>query len=108
MADKPRIKLPTQARRGEIIQVKTLISHIMGNGQRRDQDGNLIPRRIINTFTCEFNGRPQFRCDLDTAIAANPYIRFAAKIEESGVFRFAWLDDDGTTITAEAPITVVP
>ena len=107
MPDKPRIRIPAQAKQGEIIRVKTLISHVMENGLRRDRDGKLISRKIINTFTCEFNGKLIFRCDLDTAIAANPYLQFAARIDESGVFRFAWLDDDGTTITAEERITVV-
>jgi sulfur-oxidizing protein SoxZ len=108
MIEKPRIKLPKAAKKGEIIQVKTLISHSMENGLRRDKDGNVIPRKIINTFTCEFNGRPVFGCDLDTAVAANPYLEFAARIEESGTFRFTWQDDDGSTITAEESITVIP
>jgi sulfur-oxidizing protein SoxZ len=107
MPDRPRIRIPAQAKQGEIIQVKTLISHVMENGLRRDRDGKLISRKIINTFTCEFNGKLIFRCDLDTAIAANPYLQFAARIDESGVFRFAWLDDDGSTITAEERITVM-
>jgi sulfur-oxidizing protein SoxZ len=97
-----------KARRGEIIQIKTLISHIMENGQRRDKDGNIIPRKIINTFICEFNGRQVFGCDLDTAVAANPYLQFAGRIEESGTFRFTWRDDDGSTITADEHITMIP
>ena len=108
MAEKPRIRLPKQARRGEIIQIKTLISHSMENGQRRDGNGSIIPRKIINTFTCEFNGKPVFRCDLDTAVAENPYLAFAARMEESGVFRFSWQDDDGSTITTDENIVVIP
>jgi sulfur-oxidizing protein SoxZ len=108
MIEKPRIRLPKQASKGEIIQIKTLISHVMENGQRKDRDGNIIPRRIINRFACEFNGAPVFSCDLDSAIAANPYLQFAAKVEESGTFRFIWRDDDGSTITADETITVVP
>jgi sulfur-oxidizing protein SoxZ len=108
MAEKPRIKLPKQARRGEIIQIKTLVSHVMENGLRRDKDGAVIPRKIINSFTCEFNGRPLFSCDLDTAVAANPYLDFAARVDESGTFRFTWRDDDGSTITADEMVTVIP
>jgi sulfur-oxidizing protein SoxZ len=108
MIEKPRIKLPKQAKRGEIIQIKTLISHIMENGQRRDKDGNIIPRKIINAFSCQFNGQPVFSCDLDTAVAANPYLQFTARIEESGTFRFTWRDDDGSSVTADENITVIP
>jgi sulfur-oxidizing protein SoxZ len=107
MADKPRIRLPKDAKKGEIIQIKTLLSHPMENGLRKDQNGNLVPRKIINAFACTFNGKPVFSCDLETAIAANPYLQFSARVEESGTFRFSWIDDDGTTITADESITVV-
>ena len=106
MAEKPRIKLPKDAKRGEIIQIKTLVAHIMESGQRRDKDGKIIPRMIINSFLCTFNGTPGFSCGLESAVAANPYLQFSAKVEESGTFRFSWVDDDGITITAEEKITV--
>jgi L-cysteine S-thiosulfotransferase len=53
---KPRVKVPKTASAGEVITIKTLISHEMESGQRKDKDGNVIPRKIINKFTCEFNG----------------------------------------------------
>jgi sulfur-oxidizing protein SoxZ len=106
MADKPRIKLPKDAKTGEIIQIKTLISHVMETGLRKDASGNVIPRKIINKFTCEFNGKPVFSADIEAAVAANPYLQFAAKVEESGTFKFTWIDDDGTVTTAEEKITV--
>ncbi len=106
MADKPRIRLPKEAKKGEIIQIKTLVSHVMETGLRKDADGKTIPRKIINTFACTFNGKPVFSGELEPAIAANPYLQFSAKVEESGTFRFSWTDDDGTTITADETITV--
>jgi len=106
MADKPRIKLPKEAKKGEIVQIKTLISHPMESGQRKDAQGNTIPRKIINKFTCEFNGKPVMSMNLESAISANPYIQFDARVEESGTFRFSWTDDDGTVTTAEETITV--
>ena len=33
MAEKPRIKLPKEAKKGEVIQIKTLVSHIMESGR---------------------------------------------------------------------------
>ena len=106
MAEKPRLKLPTEAKKGEVIEIKTLLPHVMESGQRKDKDGNPIPRKIINKFACEFNGMPVFSVNLDPAIAAKPYIEFNAKVEESGTFKFAWTDDDGTITTAEEKITV--
>ena len=106
MADKPRIKLPKDAKKGEVIEIKTLVSHIMESGQRKDRDGKTIPRKIINKFTCEFNGKPVFTANIEPAVAANPYLSFKAKVEESGTFKFSWTDDDGTVTTAEEKITV--
>lgn len=103
---RPRVKVPKTASAGEIITIKTLISHNMESGQRKDGDGNTIPRRIINRFTCEFEGRKVFECVLDPAISANPFFEFSAKVEQSGTFKFTWVDDDGSVYTHESPITV--
>ena len=108
MAVKPRIKLDKkEAKKGDIVEVKALVSHVMESGQRRDSAGNVIPRKILNKFTCEFNGKPVFSADLEPAVAANPYIQFNAKVDESGTFKFTWTDDDGTVTTTEEQIKVV-
>ena len=106
MAEKPRLKLPKEAKKGEIIEIKTLMPHVMESGQRKDIVGKTIPRRIINKFTAEFNGKPVFSATIEPAVAANPYLQFTAKVEESGTFKFSWTDDDGSIITAEEKITV--
>src|SRR4029077_766710 len=101
MAEKPRIKLPKEAKKGEVIEIKTLIAHVMETGLRTDQDGKIIPRKIINKFTCEFNGKPVFSVDIERAVAANPYMQFPARVEESGTFNFTWPHGDGTVATPE-------
>lgn len=101
---KPRVKVPKTAAIGDIITIKTLISHKMESGQRKDGDGNVIPRQIINTFKCEFNGNPVFSCDLDPAISSNPYFEFKARVDEAGTFKFTWIDDDGTVTESEKSI----
>ncbi len=106
MADKPRLRVPKEAKKGEIIEIKTLMPHVMQTGLVKDQDGKLIPRKIINKFTAEFNGKPVFSASIEPAVAANPYFQFTAKVEESGTFRFSWFDDDGTVTTADETITV--
>jgi sulfur-oxidizing protein SoxZ len=103
---KPRVKVPKTAKPGEVIVIKTLINHEMESGQRKDKDGNVIPRKIINKFACEFNGQPVFSCDIDPAISANPYFEFSAKVAESGTFKFSWADDDGAVYTDEQKIEV--
>lgn len=103
---KPRVKLPKTAAAGEVITIKTLVSHPMESGQRKDSSGNVIPRKIINKFTCEFNGQPVFSCAIEPAVSANPYLEFTAKMAESGTFKFTWVDDDGTVTTAEEQVAV--
>jgi sulfur-oxidizing protein SoxZ len=103
---KPRIKAPSSARKGEVIEIKTLISHAMESGQRKDKDGNLVPRKIINAFTCTLNGREIFSAKLEPAVAANPYLSFFLKASESGTLEFAWVDDDGSVYKAQQPLTV--
>ncbi|HWM48890.1 MAG TPA: thiosulfate oxidation carrier complex protein SoxZ [Xanthobacteraceae bacterium] len=106
MAEKPRLKVPKEAKKGEIIEIKTLLAHPMETGLRKDASGKLIPRKIINKFTCEFNGKPVFSADIEPAVAANPYIQFTAKVEESGTFKFTWTDDDGTVTSVDQQIKV--
>jgi sulfur-oxidizing protein SoxZ len=78
----------------------------MESGQRKDSSGKIIPRKIINKFTCEFNGKTVFTCDLDPAVSANPYLEFTSKVPESGTFKFTWVDDDGSVYTDEQQIKV--
>jgi sulfur-oxidizing protein SoxZ len=108
MADvKPRIRLDKKtAKKGDIIEVKTLVSHVMESGQRKDSAGNTIPRKIINKFTVDLDGKPIFTADIEPAISANPYMQFKFKAQESGTLTFTWIDDDGTKITAQEKITV--
>jgi sulfur-oxidizing protein SoxZ len=104
---RPRIRLDRrEVRRGETIGVKTLVQHIMETGLRKDADGNIIPRMIIHTFTCELNGGFVFGCDLESAVSANPYIEFRFRPAESGTLTFTWIDDQGARIEATETITV--
>jgi sulfur-oxidizing protein SoxZ len=107
MADvKPRVRVPATASAGETIVLKTLINHVMESGQRKDADGNTIPRQIINRFTAEFNGELVIDVTLEPAISTNPYFEFEAVVPESGEFTFTWYDDDGSVYTATEAITV--
>lgn len=103
---KPRVKVPKTASKGEIITIKTLISHKMESGQRKDGDGNIIPRSIINRFTCDFNGQTVFACDIEPAISANPFFEFDVKVEEAGTFKFTWIDDDGSVYEKSSDIAI--
>ena len=103
---KPRVKVPKTAAAGETITIKTLISHKMESGQRKDDDGNVIPRSIINRFTADFNGQNVIDVTLEPAISTNPYFQFEAIVPESGEFTFTWYDDDGDVYDTSKKISV--
>ncbi|WP_295312121.1 thiosulfate oxidation carrier complex protein SoxZ [Roseobacter sp.] len=103
---KPRVKVPKTASAGETIEIKTLISHTMESGQRKDSDGNVIPRSIINRFTAEFNGQNVIDVTLEPAISTNPYFQFEAIVPETGEFLFKWYDDDGSVYEETKAVTV--
>ncbi len=105
--NKPRIKLPDNIKVGDIIEVKTLISHVMETGQRRDAEAKIISRNIIHGFTATFNGRPIFQADLQPGISANPYITFQMRVGGPGEFEFTWIDDQGTKVIERARLNVV-
>lgn len=105
-APTPRVRVPPTAKPGEMIEIKTLISHEMESGQRKDAAGAVIPRKIINKFTAAFNGKTVFEADWNPAISANPYQSFFYKAAESGDFTFVWKDDDGSEYKATNKLTV--
>ena len=72
------INVPKKAKLGDVIEIKTLISHIMETGFRHSTTGVPIPRDIIST-----------------TIAT-----------ESGKIEFTWQGDNGFLATASASITV--
>lgn len=101
------VSMPKQAKRGEVLEIKTLAQHPMETGYRRTQEGVVIPRNIIRTFVCIYNGAEVFRMELHPAIAANPLIAFTTVATESGTLEFQWSGDNGYTVTESAGITVV-
>ena len=100
------INVPKNAKRGEIIEIKTLMSHIMETGYRHTSEGVVVPRDIITSFACHYNGVEIFRADLFPAIAANPFITFFTVATESGKFEFEWIGDKGFSEIASASITI--
>ena len=103
----PRVRVPETVSKGEVVVIKTLIDHEMESGLRKDSEtGKLVPRHIINKFVATFDGQPVFSADLDTGVAANPFLQFSLKVMRSGVLELAWHDDDGTVYRAVKKIEV--
>ena len=100
------IKVPAVAKRGEVIEIKTLISHPMESGYRVGTNGTTIPRDIVTMFTCSYNGEEVFRAELSPAIAANPFLSFFTVARNSGTLEFRWAGDNGFAATETATLRV--
>jgi sulfur-oxidizing protein SoxZ len=101
------VNVPAEARRGEVIEIRTLAGHSMETGFRRTQLGELIARDIIRSLVCTYNGVEIFRAELHPAIAANPLLSFTTVATESGTLEFRWTGDNGYSATQTASIKVV-
>jgi sulfur-oxidizing protein SoxZ len=102
----PRVQVPSAATKGEVIEVKAIIGHQMETGLRKDAEGNVIPRKIINKFVCRYNGANVFVVDLHEAVAANPYFEFYLRASESGRLDFIWEEDGGGVYALAQQLTV--
>jgi sulfur-oxidizing protein SoxZ len=78
------VNVPAKAKRGEVIEVKTLAGHV-----------------------CTYNGVEVYRVELHPAVAANPMINFTTIATESGTLEFRWTGDNGFSMAESATITVV-
>ena len=106
MTARTLINVPAKARKGEIIEIKTLIAHPMETGFRVGLNGALIPRDIITTFACTYNGEEILRAEFSPAIAANPFLTFFTVATATGTIEFQWTGDNGFEAAESAPITV--
>ena len=101
-----RISIPKTAKKGEVIEIKTLIGHPMESGFRRDALGNAIPRDILKEFKCIYDGETVFRAELFPAISANPFMTFHTVATVSGDLEFVWTDQDGVETRETVSIEV--
>lgn len=101
-----RVQVPANARRGEILIIRIAIQHVMETGFRPDNFGRRIPKNVINSLVCRYNGIEVFRAEMGSGISANPFLQFHAVARESGEFVFEWVDDSGARGNARAAITV--
>ena len=100
------INVPKTAKRGAVIEIKTLISHVMETGYRHSTTGEAIPRDIITSFSAKHNGEEIFATTFYPAIAANPFVTFHTVATASGTLAFTWEGDNGFAVTEEAKIVV--
>ena len=101
-----RILVPSQARRGEVVEIRIAIQHPMETGFRMDNNGRPIPKNTISNLVCRYNGAEVFRAEMGSGIAANPYLQFYLVAQDSGNVEFSWADDSGVQGSASSAIQV--
>jgi sulfur-oxidizing protein SoxZ len=89
------VSLPPALRRGEVIEVRTLIAHPMETGHRADSNGQRVPRDIVRRLEVRLDGELVFAADLHAAMAANPYIVFPLRVAGPGTLVLEWRGDRG-------------
>jgi sulfur-oxidizing protein SoxZ len=100
------LQVPATARKGEVIELRATIAHVMETGFRPGADGRVLPRDIIRRFTCRYNGDTVFSAEMHPAIAANPYVAFHLLAAESGTLEFEWQGDNGFSQTEQRSLQV--
>lgn len=100
------INLPKNARRGEVIEIRALIAHVMETGFRAGSDGRMVPRDIIHRFSCRYNGETVFAAEFFPSTSANPYLAFHTLATESGSLVFTWEGDNGFSQSEQVELTV--
>lgn len=103
----PRVRMPTSAKIGDVIPIKTKIRHPMETGWRKGGDGKTIPRDRITQFTCTFEGKEVVRADYDSGISSDPYLMFHAKVTGAGTYTFKWEADGEKVMTTSVAIAII-
>jgi sulfur-oxidizing protein SoxZ len=102
-----RIRVPQIAKKGEVVEIRTLLEHLNESGWRRDDAGKLYPRNIVTSFVCTYGGVEVIRGNLRRGVARNPYFSFWLRAEESGELAFRWQDESGAVFEEKARLEVV-
>jgi sulfur-oxidizing protein SoxZ len=101
-----RIQVPKEAKKGEVMTIRIAIQHPMETGFRYDYMGRPIPKNVVNTLTCRYNGVEVFRAEMGSGISANPYLQFYTRAVASGELVLEWLDDAGERGSERVAINV--
>ena len=100
------IVMPAKAKHGDVIEIKAMVEHVMETGFRHTELGMRVPRNIIRSFTCLYNGEKVFSADFHPAMVSNPVVQFFVRVEQSGHFDFQWLGDQGFAVNGQTSLVV--
>lgn len=103
MAKKSSIRIKAKERDG-LVGAKTLMTHNMETGLRKDKSGKKIPEHWIQDVTAESNGKTVFTAAFNTSVSKDPYLSFSFAGKKGDSLKISWKDNTGATDSAETVI----
>ncbi|SHK53011.1 thiosulfate oxidation carrier complex protein SoxZ [Thermocrinis minervae] len=90
------LRVPKEAKKGEVIKVQMIITHPMEPGTRKDPStGQIIPAYHLTKLNLIYNNQLVSTLQMGGAISQNPYIGLPLKVEESGTIKISYEDNKG-------------
>jgi len=92
--------------KGEITEVKALMSHPMETGRRKDKTTEkLIPAHFIQGVVCTWQEKEVMKALWSGGVSKNPYIAFRLKGAKKGdTVQLSWTDNKGESGSAKTEI----
>ena len=85
--------------------VRVLMNHPMETGQRKDNDGKVVPMHFIQNLTVKVNGKVVVDGQISQAVSRNPVFSFRLKGGAKGdKVEVAWVDNKGETNRTEIAV----
>jgi sulfur-oxidizing protein SoxZ len=92
--------------KGEVTEVKVLMSHPMETGRKKDDFDKLIPAHFVQLVTATLNGKIVLEAQWGTGISKNPYLTFRLKNAKVGdIIEVTWVDNLRETATQNIAVT---
>jgi sulfur-oxidizing protein SoxZ len=102
MADPMKIRAQMK---GDVAEVRVLMSHPMETGQRKDNDGKTIPAHHIQTITVALNGKTVVSGQTGGSVSRNPVFGFKVKGAKAGdKVTVSWVDNKGDKRSDETSV----
>jgi sulfur-oxidizing protein SoxZ len=103
MADPMKIRAQMK---GDVAEIRVLMSHPMETGQRKDTAGKTIPAHFIQSVSVAVNGKLVVDGQIGTSVSRNPVFGFKVKGAKAGdKVTVNWVDNTGDKRSDEAAIS---
>ncbi len=92
--------------KGDVTEVKVLMSHPMETGRKKDDFDRLIPAHFVQMVTATLNGKMVLEAQWGTGISKNPYLTFRLRGAKVGdIVSVTWLDNLGESAMQDISVT---